>query len=131
MQAAILSAKLKHLDGWIRARQAVAATYARELSNVKGLLLPVIRDAARHVFHLFVVRTPRRDALQLHLKALGIETGIHYPIALPRLTAYQGLHQTTSSDATADQLLSLPMGEHLSSGDVKRVVREVRAFFQE
>ncbi len=131
LQAAILSAKLKHLDGWIRARQAVAATYARELSNVKGLLLPVIRDAARHVFHLFVVRTPRRDALQLHLKALGIETGIHYPIALPRLTAYQGLHQSTSSDALADQLLSLPMGEHLGPRDLECVVREVCAFFQE
>lgn len=130
LQAAILSAKLKHLEGWIAARQAVAAFYSRELSNVKGLQLPLVRDAARHVFHLFVVRTPRRDALQLHLKASGIETGIHYPIALPRLTAYQGLHQSTSSDAVADQLLSLPMGEHLGVADVGRVVHEVRAFFQ-
>ena len=131
LQAAILSAKLKHLEGWIAARRAVAAVYARELSGVSGLQLPVVRDAARHVFHLFVVRTPRRDALQSHLKARGIETGIHYPIALPLLTAYQGLQQATSSDAMAEQLLSLPMGEHLGEADILRVSSEVRSFFQE
>jgi dTDP-4-amino-4,6-dideoxygalactose transaminase len=131
LQAAILSAKLKHLEGWIAARQAVAAMYARELSGVSGLRLPVVRDAARHVFHLFVVRTPRRDALQSHLKASGIETGVHYPIALPRLTAYRQLQQDTSSDGMADQLLSLPMGEHLGPAEVERVVLAVRAFFQE
>lgn len=130
LQAAILSAKLPHLEGWIAARQKVAAIYVRELAGVDGLQLPVIAGGARHVFHLYVIRTARRDALQAHLKRLGIETGIHYPIALPRLQAYSALRQATASDAVHEQLLSLPVGEHLVEADVLRVAAAVRAFFE-
>ena len=131
LQAAILSAKLKHLEKWIVARQAVARAYLAGLRGIAGLDLPVWQSQARHVFHLFVLRTSRRDVLQRHLKECGIETGIHYPIALPRLEAYRGTNQSTTSDGVGDEILSLPMGEHLEQADVERVVREVRAFFQE
>ena len=131
LQAAILSAKLKHLEKWIVARQAMARAYLDGLGGVAGLDLPVWQSQARHVFHLFVVRTSRRDNLQRYLKERDIETGIHYPIGLPRLGAYRNTNQSTASDDMGGEILSLPIGEHLSTEEVQRVVREVRGFFQE
>jgi dTDP-4-amino-4,6-dideoxygalactose transaminase len=88
-------------------------------------------EYGRHAFHLFVVRTARRDELASHLKAHDIQTGIHYPIALPKLEAYAYLRQAdepmfaNQSDMT---LLSLPMGEHLSVADAREVSRCVKEF---
>jgi dTDP-4-amino-4,6-dideoxygalactose transaminase len=129
LQAGILSAKLKHLERWIDARQEIARIYLRELADVDGLELPAWQNEARHVFHLFVIRTAKRDALQAHLKARGIETGIHYPIALPKLQAYRQTNQATASDEDGEKLLSLPIGEHMSDIDVGYVVSQVRDFF--
>lgn len=134
LQAAILSAKLPHLDGWVDRRNELARTYAIELKGVGDLVLPVLPQDCRHGFHLFVVRTGRRDALAGFLKQRGIDTGVHYPIALPKLEAYDYLGQggedmfANRSDAT---LLSLPIGDHLDVADVRTVAAAVRSFFEE
>ena len=131
LQAAVLGVKLRHLDRWIARRVEVAARYREGLAGLPDLVLPEVRPDVRHVFHLFVVRTPRRDALAQHLAGAGIQTGVHYPIALPKLAAYAALGQDREPMAANRQdgeLLSLPMGEHLTDADVDAVVGAVRAF---
>src|SRR6185295_3496775 len=93
MQAAILDVKLGHLDRWVERRNQVARRYFEGLVGVADLVLPHQREDVRHAWHLFVVRSPRRDALSAHLNARGIQTGVHYPIALPKLKAYAYLGQ--------------------------------------
>lgn len=133
LQGAVLSVKLRHLDEWTRKRIAVADLYLRELGGVDGLELPRRANWAKQVYHLFVVRTDRRDELKAHLASRGIETGVHYPVALPKLRAYDYLGQSgedlfvNRSDTT---LLSLPIGEHMSEADVLAVASAVREFFR-
>lgn len=129
LQAAILGVKLRHLDSWTERRIAVAAAYRNGLANVPEVILPHATNRARHVYHLFVIRTARRDALQAYLSEQGIQTQVHYPIALPALAAYRRLEQRTASDRLHRELLSLPMGEHLTEGDVGTVVSAVKSFF--
>lgn len=132
LQAAILSTKLRHLDGWIERRIAVADRYTDRLSGIAGLTLPRRGNRARHAYHLFVVRTAQRDALASHLRSRGIETGVHYPVALPRLAAYAD-HPQAQVDFFAARMgaevLSLPMGEHLDLDQVDEVCSAVRDFF--
>lgn len=132
LQAAILRVKLRALDGWVDRRNAIARRYLEALAGIQGLTLPVLANDVRHAFHLFVVRCDERDRFQAHLKEDGIQTGIHYPIALPDLAAYDYLRdENTPRRATelAPTLLSLPMGEHLSDEDVEKVIVSVRRFF--
>ena len=133
LQAAILSTKLKHLDQWTERRIAIADRYIDRLSELPDVVVPVRMNWARQVYHLFVVRTKRRDELAEFLSQRDIQTGIHYPIALPRLAAYATHTQSGENFAAvsiADELLSLPMGEHLSLDDVDVVSRAVEEFFQ-
>lgn len=132
IQAAILSVKLRHLDSWTDRRNLLAAAYYEALSDIPGLVLPPAPGAdVRHAYHLFVVRTSRRSNLAAHLTALGIETGIHYPVALPDLAAYAYLRDSRKfmSSVVATELLSLPIGEHLGTEQVRLVADTVRAFF--
>lgn len=131
LQAAILLAKLPHLDGWIDQRNAIARAYLDGLQNVPGITLPTLPPNGRHAFHLFVIRTDRRDALQAFLAERNIQTGIHYPIALPKLEAYNYLGMGNAdyfANKTDGTLLSLPIGEHLSVEDAATVVDAVKAF---
>jgi len=131
LQAAILGAKLPHLDAWVDQRNAVARVYLDGLAGLPGITLPTLPEGGRHAFHLFVIRTEARDALAAFLAEREIQTGIHYPIALPKLQAYDYLGQgeddffANRSDVT---LLSLPIGEHLSVEDARTVVEGVKAF---
>lgn len=131
LQAAILLAKLPSLDGWIDQRNAIARAYLDGLCGVPGIALPTLPGNGRHAFHLFVIRTDRRDELQAFLAEREIQTGIHYPIALPKLRAYDYVGMGNAdlfanrSDTT---LLSLPIGEHLSTDDAAMVVEAVKAF---
>jgi dTDP-4-amino-4,6-dideoxygalactose transaminase len=132
LQAAILGAKLPHLQGWVDRRRSIAERYLAGLQGIDDLVLPVTSPDARHAFHLFVVRCAERDALAAYLKAQGVQTGIHYPIALPDLAAYAHLRTESSprcAGALASQLLSLPIGEHLSDADADSVIDAVRSFF--
>lgn len=132
LQAAILTAKLPHLENWTRRRIEIADYYLQHLAGIDGLILPERRDWARQVYHLFVIRTARRDELKAFLAERGIESGIHYPIGLPKLQAYSYLGQA-SEPMFANQadaaLLSLPIGDHLSDDDARNVVDAVRRFF--
>jgi dTDP-4-amino-4,6-dideoxygalactose transaminase len=131
LQAAILLAKLPHLDRWVDQRNAIARAYLDGLASLPHIVLPVLPTSGRHAFHLFVVRTGQRDALQAFLTERQIQTGIHYPIALPKLRAYDYLGMGNTdlfANRTDSTLLSLPIGEHLTVEDAYVVVEAVKAF---
>lgn len=131
LQAAILSAKLLHLDKWTALRSSVAAYYIARLRGLKGIVLPSRAPWAKHVWHLFVIRSQMRDILQSYLNDRGIQTGIHYPISLPKQRAYGYLGQNRDAMAANtfdDQILSLPMGEHLNENDLETVVSRIQEF---
>lgn len=131
LQAAILSVKLNYLDEWTSQRIELAEVYLKELADLDEISLPVRQPWAKQVYHLFVIRTDRRDALREFLSTKSISTGIHYPIALPKLPAYRYLNQddTPTANLIDDSLLSLPIGDHLELDDAKFVADQVKAFF--
>ena len=133
LQAAILNVKLRYLEQWINARRTVATAYYGALMDVAELTLPQEAAWAKHVYHLFVIRHPQRDRLQQYLEAHQIQTGIHYPIALPKLPAYHYLHQDAeplAANRLDGELLSLPMGEHLTAAEVALIAKAIAAFTQ-
>src|ERR1700732_1224201 len=89
MQAAILSAKLPHLPDWTRARQDAAKIYDTGINQIDGVVVPSVAADRSHVYHLYTIKHPRRDALAAHLNAHGVQTAINYPTALPFLAAYK------------------------------------------
>lgn len=132
LQAAVLSVKLRHLDRWTDRRRALADCYRSALEGVGDLVLPAVRQNVRHVYHLFVVRSARRDGLREHLAAAGVSTGIHYPVALPRLRAYRDHPQHRVPFRAAElagEVLSLPIGDSLEGEQLDRVCDEIRRFF--
>jgi dTDP-4-amino-4,6-dideoxygalactose transaminase len=134
LQAAVLSVKLRHLPAWNQARRRHARAYAASLSS-SALLLPVIAEEHENVFHLFVVRTCQRDALQRHLASRGISSAVHYPTPLHLTPAYRDMAcravgSLPVSEAVSDQILSLPMYPELSSEHLNRVVDAVLEFLQ-
>lgn len=129
LQAAILTVKLRHLDKWTDNRIMIANEYLERLKDIPEITLPVRQDWAKQVYHLFVIRHSNRDKTQAVLKESGIQTGIHYPIALPKLEAYKGYGQENESGfawETDNMLLSLPIGDHISiQDDVNTVVTTI------
>jgi dTDP-4-amino-4,6-dideoxygalactose transaminase len=127
VQAAILRVKLRHLDTWNTRRKVIARRYLDELAGQAGLTLPGTVPNLEHVFHMFVVRSPERDALREKLSALGIQTLIHYPIPPHRQAAYAAADFSRFDLRLTEQLhrevLSLPIGPHMGDGDVSHVVR--------
>jgi len=131
LQAAILSVKLKHLDIWTDARIKVADYYLENLKDVKGIVLPKRDDWAKQVYHLFVIRTKKRDKLQVYLKDNGVSSGVHYPISLPKLKAYDYTGQASDNffaNSSDSELLSLPIGDHLTSDDLSKIVEILKSF---
>lgn len=133
IQAAILDAKLDALMIDNARRQAVAARYDAALGGLP-LALPGRRDGTTHVFHQYVVRTPKRDRLREHLRQAQIGTGIHYPLPVHLHPAYRGRVPVgptgpCRSEAAAREILSLPMYPQLSDDAVDRVIAEIRRFF--
>jgi dTDP-4-amino-4,6-dideoxygalactose transaminase len=132
IQAAALRTKLSHLDAWNERRAEVAAIYLRGLNGLPRLQLPTVQLGTKPVWHLFVVRHVRRDALAAHLATLEVETLIHYPIPPHLQEAYrnQGFKKGAFpiSEAMHREVLSLPIGPHLALDDANRVVEAVKAF---
>jgi dTDP-3-amino-3,4,6-trideoxy-alpha-D-glucose transaminase len=128
MQAAVLRARLPRLHGWTARRRALAARYRRGLAGAPVEPLPE-RDAG-HVYHLFVVRTSDRDAMQAHLAARGIETLIHYPIAIPRQPALAAQHPADCPVAArmCGEILSLPLHPALRDEEADEIAAAVHAF---
>jgi len=132
LQAAVLSVKLRHLEGWNSRRVNHAETYSMGLAGAT-LRLPEIRSRGEHNFHLFVIRTPQRDELQAFLGNRGISTGIHYPVPLHLTKAYQDLGypgpgSLPVSEKLSGEILSLPMYAELTPKQIERVVDTVLDF---
>ena len=129
VQAAVLRAKLRRLDGWNAARRAAAARYAELLADVPGVRLPTVRPGNEDVWHLYVVRVAERDRVMAALDANGIGVGIHYPTPVHLTEAYAHLGYRRGSfpvaEAAAGQILSLPMFPHLTHAQQERVVDEL------
>jgi len=132
VQAAVLRIKLAHLDRWNQARRKNAAYYRQVLQDTE-LELPVEQDFAEHVYHLYVVRTPRRDELLDYLHRRGIGAGIHYPIPchLQKSLAFlgHGPGDFPHSEKAAAEILSLPMFPELTTGQMDYVAQAVKDFF--
>lgn len=133
LQAAFLRVKLPKLAEWNARRSTLAQRYLAQLAGVGDLVLPYVPPWASPVWHLFVVRTRRRAALQQHLGAAGIGTQIHYPVPPHLSPAYAGAGWKRGAfplaEQLADEVLSLPIGPHTSPEQVDLVCASVRAFF--
>ncbi|HEX7175137.1 MAG TPA: DegT/DnrJ/EryC1/StrS family aminotransferase [Pyrinomonadaceae bacterium] len=131
IQGAVLGVKLPHLDGWNELRRRHAARYD-ELLRDSGLVLPRASSDARHVYHLYVVQTEDRDALQKHLADAGVQTGIHYPIPIHLQPAYAFLGHKPGDFPEAERqaacVLSLPMFAELTDEQIERVAEAVHSF---
>lgn len=125
LQAAVLNAKLPHLDSWNEGRRRHAARYAELLREVE-VVTPLEPPGVRHVYHLYVIRTPRRGEVLAHLKRRGIEAGVHYPVPLYRQPAYlqAGYSEVLLpvTEAVAAEVLSLPMYPELTVAQLEYVV---------
>jgi len=131
IQAAILRVKLRHLDTWNEARQRHAAQYTERLAGGE-VVTPWVASGRNHVYHLYVVRTPRRDELQAFLRDRGVGTAIHYPtpIHLQPFYADAGFRkgQFPIAEQVAADVLSLPMFPELSADQITYVATQVREF---
>jgi dTDP-4-amino-4,6-dideoxygalactose transaminase len=129
IQAAVLSVKLPHLETWLEARRRNAALYNEFLAE-SGLQLPDAPEYSRHTYHLYVVQVPNREAVQQKLSDDGIETGLHYPTALPFLEAYADLSYQPSdfpvAHAQMGKILSLPMYAELTAEMIEKVSRSLK-----
>jgi len=132
LQAAVLRARLPLLRPWTARRRALASAYRRALPGAAGApgVRPLEERDNGHVYHLFVVRSAERDALQSHLRASGVDTLIHYPVPLPRQPAFAAFTRSTCpvADSAAQQILSLPLHPRLSDRDIERISSAVDAF---
>lgn len=131
-QAAFLSIKLKYLSGWTSQRQQIASWYDEALNGLGDLFLPQTAADATHVYHLYVVRTKQRDALQKYLMSNNIHTLIHYPIPPHLQPAYTDLGLKRGSfpvaEEIADTCLSLPMWPGMREQDVQQVADNISRF---
>jgi dTDP-4-amino-4,6-dideoxygalactose transaminase len=132
LQAALLRVKLRHLDAWNVRRCRAAAIYQGALKETP-LLLPVVPAEMAPVWHLYVVRSSRRDSLQAHLSRHNISTLIHYPVPPHLQQAYHEMFLPAGSlpltERIHNEVLSLPMGPHLTSEQQSAVIEAVKSFY--
>ncbi len=134
LQAAILNAKLPHILKWTDNRIANAAIYNELLKGITSIETPRVRKDVKHSYHLYVIKAERRDALAKYLKENGIDTAIHYPIALHNMNAYHYLNYTREDFPLAsyneDKILSLPMFPELTQEQMTFVATKISEFFE-
>ena len=134
LQAAILNAKLPHLPTWIEARRRVAGRYDKLLSGVGDIVTPKVALNRDHVYHLYVIRTEKRDGLRQHLTNAGIVTVLNYPKALPFYPAYAYLGYAPEdfpvAHANQSRILSLPIYPEMTDEMIEFVVEHIDSFFQ-
>jgi dTDP-4-amino-4,6-dideoxygalactose transaminase len=131
LQAAILRVKLRHLPAWTAARVRNAARLSAGLRGA-SVRVPTPAPERGHVFHVYAVRSPRRDALAAHLREHGIATGIHYPVPVHLQEAYRdpryGPGDFPVSEEAARSVLSLPMFPELTAAQIDTIVQEIASF---
>ena len=129
IQGAVLRVKLRHLAAWTEARRAAAGRYDELLAGSE-VILPKAMPYARHVYHIYAVRTRRRQVMQEALQAQGIQTGIHYPTPVHLLPAYADLGYRAGdfpqSEQAANEVLSLPMSADLTLAQCEEVAHVVK-----
>jgi dTDP-4-amino-4,6-dideoxygalactose transaminase len=134
IQAAFLKAKLPYLKRWNRSRRNHAALYNRLLSGVEEIVLPAEMPGTTHTFHLYVIRTKKRDQLNEYLYKRGIETLIHYPKALTNTPAYAHLDLNRAlfpvANALEKEVLSLPIYPELTETQIRYVCRNIKDFYK-
>ncbi|HEY4650798.1 MAG TPA: DegT/DnrJ/EryC1/StrS family aminotransferase [Pontibacter sp.] len=132
LQAAVLSIRLNYLQAQNQERQHLAGIYLRELQMLDELILPVTAEHCSHVYHIFNIRTRRRDQLKSYLLQQGIQTGIHYPVPIHQQPAYRYLHYKPSSfpitEALAQTSLSLPLFPGLTEAEQQHVIHSIKRF---
>jgi len=133
IQGAVLGVKLKHLNKWTEARRRNARLYDELLRDVPEIVTPKEMPYAKHVYHLYVIRTPQRDALQKHLESKGISTGLHYPVPLHLQKVFNNLGYKQGdfpvAEKLAGEILSLPMYPELTREQISYVCDSIREFF--
>jgi dTDP-4-amino-4,6-dideoxygalactose transaminase len=130
LQAAILRVKLRHLPEWTEARRERAASYHQLLAGA-GVVVPNETAGAYHVYHLYVIRSQRRDALRAYLKDAGIGTGIHYPVPVHMQPGYDPLARDARlpvSEQLAGEILSLPMFPELTMSEIEYTAKLIGEF---
>jgi dTDP-4-amino-4,6-dideoxygalactose transaminase len=135
LQGAVLNVKLPYLRSWTEARRHVAGRYDELLEGVGDTAIPRVAAGREHVYHLYVIRTERRDALRRHLADAGISTVLNYPKALPFYPAYAYLGHRPSDFpvACADQsrIVSLPIYPEMNDQAIEYVTDQISRFFRE
>lgn len=133
LQAAILSVKLKYLDEWNKKRREIAYSYNELFKNCDKIITPKELPNTECVYHLYTIRTEKRDELQKFLKENGISTGIHYPIGLPFLNAYKYLKHNLAdfpfTNSYMVKLMSLPIFPELKDDQIRYIIDEIYRFF--
>ncbi|MEO6233225.1 MAG: DegT/DnrJ/EryC1/StrS family aminotransferase [Ferruginibacter sp.] len=133
LQASFLSIKLKHLSQWTIQRQEIAGWYNQDLKELIEIILPVTAENASHVYHLYVIRTWRREELQNHLHENGIGTLIHYPIPPHLQGAYKGLGFRKGDFPIAEEIantcLSLPLWPGMKRDQVNYICQEIKKVY--
>jgi dTDP-4-amino-4,6-dideoxygalactose transaminase len=133
IQAAILRVKLKYLDQWNEERRRKAKIYTERLSSL-GVVCPAEKRGVRHVYHLYTIKTRKRDSLQTFLRKRGIETLIHYPIPIPLQKAYRELGYRKRDFPLTNQwsrkILSLPFFPEMKKSEMEEVAEGIRSFFK-
>ncbi|UYF42479.1 DegT/DnrJ/EryC1/StrS family aminotransferase [Aliarcobacter cryaerophilus] len=129
LQAAMLRVKLRYLDNEIEKRREIANYYLENIKN-ENIILPTVRNENNHVWHLFVIRTSKRDELQKYLVENGIQTLIHYPIPPHKQNAYKEWNNEKYpiSEQIHDEILSLPISGIQSFEDTKKIVQVINDF---
>ncbi len=134
LQAAILNAKLKHIESFIAARQAAARKYDNALKDLDGILLPSRLQASSHVYHQYTIQVldGRRDALQAHLKAQGIPALVYYPVPMQEQMAFKQYARISGDLSVAkeltDNVLSLPIHTEMEEDVLDYIIQEIRNF---
>jgi dTDP-4-amino-4,6-dideoxygalactose transaminase len=130
IQGAILNVKLKYLEQWTEARRARAARYRCALAGT-NVVVPAERPGARHVYHVYAVRVPHRDAVRSQLTDAGIQTGVHYPIPTHLQPAYADLGYRAGdfpvAETLAREVLSLPIYPELTDAQIDTVANALKA----
>ena len=134
MQAGILSVKLDHILVWTDARREKAALYDQLLGDMEEIIIPKVRPESKHSYHLYVIRTDRRDELKEFLASKGISTVLHYPTILPLLKPYEYLGHSSHDFPVAyknqETILSLPLFPELKEEDIHYILTAIRDFFK-
>ena len=133
IQAAVLNVKIKYIEGWTEKRRANARLYNKFLEEIEEVQTPEEMEYSKHVYHLYVIRTKKRNELLNFLKEKGIETGLHYPVPLHLQKAFKYLGYKSGgfpvAEKYAKEILSLPMYPELTVDQIKYVTDSIKQFY--